>query len=191
VAYVPSCPPIRRTGNLRHETQDWLHTVLHSTAKQNKTCMYIKWCLPKSRALVEHVVKVILCGCSVTVGEDMVIQAIHPPSVSDSHCYVVWALRHGCCLRGDTRRERETEWMAIFVWRQAQKFGGKRWRQNNSGSNRRLLTSPAPLLLIIKVKYTSFKKHWETDFTSQEYWVLTICIGFYCNIEPSSNTVVP
>jgi hypothetical protein len=48
--------------------------------------------------------------------------------------------------------------MATFVWRQAQKFGGKRWRQNNPGSNGRLLMSPGPLLLTIKVKYTSFKK---------------------------------
>jgi hypothetical protein len=35
-------------------------------------------------------------------------------------------LRYGCCLRGDTGREREIEWMATFVWRPAQKFGGKK-----------------------------------------------------------------
>jgi hypothetical protein len=44
-----------------------------------------------------------------------------------------------------------------FVWRQAQKFGGKRWRQNNPGSNGRLLTLPGLLLLTIKVKYIILK----------------------------------
>jgi hypothetical protein len=56
--------------------------------------------------------------------------------------------------------------MATFVRRQAQKFGSKRWRQNNPGSNRRLLMIPGPLLLTIKVKYTSFKKNVE-KLTSQ------------------------
>jgi hypothetical protein len=43
----------------------------------------------KVGALVEHMVKVILCGCSVTVGEDMTIWAIHPPGAWDGHCSVV------------------------------------------------------------------------------------------------------
>jgi hypothetical protein len=30
-----------------------------------------------------------LCGCSVTVGEDMAIQAIHPPGVWDNHYSIV------------------------------------------------------------------------------------------------------
>jgi hypothetical protein len=43
----------------------------------------------KVRALVEHAVKVILCGCSVTVDEDLAIQAIHPPGAWDGHSSVV------------------------------------------------------------------------------------------------------
>jgi hypothetical protein len=43
----------------------------------------------KVGALVEHVVKVLLCGCSVPVGEDMIIRAIHPPCAWDGHCSVV------------------------------------------------------------------------------------------------------
>jgi hypothetical protein len=43
----------------------------------------------KVGALIEHAVKVILCSCSVIVGEDMAIRAIHPPSAWDSHCSVV------------------------------------------------------------------------------------------------------
>jgi hypothetical protein len=34
-------------------------------------------------------------------------------------------LRHGCCLRGDKGRERETEWMVIFVWHPVKNFGAK------------------------------------------------------------------
>jgi hypothetical protein len=48
--------------------------------------------------------------------------------------------------------------MATFIWHQAQKFGGKRWSQNNPGSNGRLLTSPGTLPLMIKIKYTLFFK---------------------------------
>jgi hypothetical protein len=54
---------------------------------------------------VEHAVKVILCDCSVTVGEDMTIRAIQPPGVWDGHCSLVWDLRHDCCLRGDREGE--------------------------------------------------------------------------------------
>jgi hypothetical protein len=46
--------------------------------------------------------------------------------------------------------------MATFVWRQDM-FGGKRWCQNNPGSNGHLLTSPGPLLLTLKVKYIILK----------------------------------
>jgi hypothetical protein len=66
----------------------------------------------------------------------MTIQAIHHPCTWDNHCSVVGALRHGCCLRRDRGRERETEWMTTFVWCPAKKFGGKKWRQNNPGSIR-------------------------------------------------------
>jgi hypothetical protein len=62
----------------------------------------------KVGALIEHAVKVLLCGCSVPICEDIAIRAIHPPCVCDSQCSVVWALRHGCCLRGDRGRVRET-----------------------------------------------------------------------------------
>jgi hypothetical protein len=48
--------------------------------------------------------------------------------------------------------------MATFVWSPAKKFGGKKWHQNNPGSNGREKTSPCPLQLTIKVKYTSFLK---------------------------------
>jgi hypothetical protein len=37
---------------------------------------------------VEHAVKVLLCGCSVPVGEDMPTQAIHTPCVWDGHCSI-------------------------------------------------------------------------------------------------------
>jgi hypothetical protein len=95
--------------------------------------------------------KVLLCGCSVPVGEDMAIRAIHPPCVWDDHCSIVCVLRHGYCLRGD--RGREIEWMTTFVWRPAKKVGGKKWHKNNSGSNEGDETSPGPLLLTIKVTY--------------------------------------
>jgi hypothetical protein len=36
----------------------------------------------------------------------------------------IQSIRHGCCLRGDKGREKETEWMATIVWRLAKKFGG-------------------------------------------------------------------
>jgi hypothetical protein len=101
----------------------------------------------------------------------MAIQTIHPPCTSDSHCFIVWALRHGCYLNRDRGRERETtEWMATFIWCSAKKFGGKKWHQNNLGSNGREETSPGPLLLMIKVTYIILKnKRGETDITSQKY----------------------
>jgi hypothetical protein len=34
-------------------------------------------------------VKVLLCDCSVLVGEDMAIRAIHPSYIWDDHCSVV------------------------------------------------------------------------------------------------------
>jgi hypothetical protein len=66
-------------------------------------------------------------------------------------------LRYGCCLRGDRGREREKEWIASFVWRLAKKFVGKKWRQNNPGSNGQEETSPCPLLLMIKITYIILK----------------------------------
>jgi hypothetical protein len=64
-------------------------------------------------------VNVLLCDGSVPVGKDMAIQPIHPPYAWDDYCSVVRALIHGYCLRGDRGRERETEWMATFVWHPA------------------------------------------------------------------------
>jgi hypothetical protein len=62
---------------------------------------------------------------------------------------------------GDKGRERETEWMTTFVWHPAKKFGGKKWCQNNPGSNGREETSPGMLLLTIKVTYIILKnKQW-------------------------------
>jgi hypothetical protein len=144
----------------------------------------------KVGALIEHEVKVILCGCSITVGEDMAIRAIHPPGAWDNHCCVVWALRHGCCLRGDKGREKETEWMTTFVWCQVQKFDGKRWHRNNLSSNGCLLTSSSSLLLMIKVKYIILKNKSLRNWLHKA-GVLMICIGFYYDIEPSNNIVVP
>jgi hypothetical protein len=43
----------------------------------------------KEGALVEHVVKVLLYSCSVPVGEDMAIRAIHPPFAWDGHFSIV------------------------------------------------------------------------------------------------------
>jgi hypothetical protein len=69
--------------------------------------------------------------------------------------------RHGCCLRGDKARERETEWMTTFVWCPTKKFGSKKWHQNNPASNGREETSLAPLLLTIEVTYIILKnKPW-------------------------------
>jgi hypothetical protein len=51
----------------------------------------------------------------------------------------------------------ETEWMATFVWCPAKKFGGKKWHQNNHGSNVREETSLGSLLLMIKVIYIILK----------------------------------
>jgi hypothetical protein len=100
------------------------HSLTLNHAETKNACMW-KDAYQKVGALVEDVVQVLLCGCSVPVGKDMAIRAIHPPCVWDSHCSVVWALRHGCCLRGDRGRKKKTEWMATFVWHPAKKFGGK------------------------------------------------------------------
>jgi hypothetical protein len=43
----------------------------------------------KVGALIEHAVKVFLCGCSVPVDDGMTIRAIHPPYAWDDHCSVV------------------------------------------------------------------------------------------------------
>jgi hypothetical protein len=131
---------------------DYTQSRTQSRSKLKHACIW-KDAYQKVGALVEYAVKVLLCGCSVPVGEDMTIRAIHPPYAWDGQCSIVWALRHVCCLSWDRGRERETEWMATFVWRPTKKFGSKKWCQNNPGSNEREETSPDPLLLAIKVIY--------------------------------------
>jgi hypothetical protein len=71
------------TSGLKHKidyTQS--RTQLRSKTKTWDTSRKI-W------ALVEHAVKVLLCGCLVLVGDDMAIQAIHPPYMWGDHCSVV------------------------------------------------------------------------------------------------------
>jgi hypothetical protein len=48
--------------------------------------------------------------------------------------------------------------MTTFVWRLAKEFGGKKWCQNNLGSNGREEVSSGLLLLMIKVIYIILKK---------------------------------
>jgi hypothetical protein len=90
--------------------------------------MYIKGCLPKSRALVEHAMKVILCGCSVTVGEEMAIWAIHPPGAWDGYCSETWLLPKGGHRGGEG--DRMDEYLCMVprpkVWHQ--KMAPKQFR---------------------------------------------------------------
>jgi hypothetical protein len=51
--------------------------------------VYQRMLTEKWGALVEHAMKVILCGFSVTVGENMAIRTIHPPGMWDNHCSIV------------------------------------------------------------------------------------------------------
>jgi uncharacterized membrane protein SirB2 len=77
-----------------------------------------------------------------------------------------------------------------FLWCPANKIGGKKWRQNNIGSNGWEETSLSPLLLMIKVTYIIFKnKQWRNR--PHKSGLLMICIVFYCNIKITSKTVVP
>jgi hypothetical protein len=154
------------SSDLKHKI-DYTQYHTQPRSKLKHACIW-KDAYRKVGALVEHMVKVLLCGCSVPVGKNMAIQAIHPPCACDGHCSVVWALRHGCCLRGDIGRE--TEWMAAFVWRPGKKSGGKKWHQNNPGSNGREETSPSPLPLTIKVIYIILKnKPWRNWPHKPEY----------------------
>jgi hypothetical protein len=80
--------------------------------------------------------------------------------------------------------------MATFIWHQARNFGGKKWHQNNPGSNGRNETSPGLLLLMIRVTYIFLKnKPWRN--WPHKPGILTICIRFYCDMKPTSKTVVP
>jgi hypothetical protein len=75
------------TSGLKHKIDHAQpHTQLLSKLKH--ACIS-KDAYRKVGALVEHVVKVILFGCSVTVSEDMTNQAIHPPGMWDGHCSII------------------------------------------------------------------------------------------------------
>jgi hypothetical protein len=95
------------TSGLKHKI-DYTQSHTHPRSKLKHACIS-KDAYWKVRAHVEHAMKVLLCGCLVPVEEDMAIRAIHPPCTWDNHCFVVWALRHGCCLCEDRGREREIE----------------------------------------------------------------------------------
>jgi hypothetical protein len=62
---------------------------LENKDEDDVMCIYIKECLPKVGALVEHTVKILLYDCSVPVNENMTIQAIHPSYAWNNHCSVV------------------------------------------------------------------------------------------------------
>jgi hypothetical protein len=167
-----------KIDNTQSRTQPW---------RKLKYACISKDAYRKVGILVEHTVKVLLCGCSVPVGEDMTNRTIHPSYVWDGHCSVVWAWRQGCCLRRDRGRERETKWLATFVWCPAKKFGGRKRCQNNSGSNGQEETSPAPLLLTMKVTYIIFKNKSCINWPHKPEY----CIRFYCNMKPTSKIVIP
>jgi hypothetical protein len=75
------------TSGLKHKI-DYTQSRTQPRSKLKHACIS-KDDYQKVGALVEHAVKVILCGCSVTVGEDMAIWAIHPLGVWGGHCSVV------------------------------------------------------------------------------------------------------
>jgi hypothetical protein len=75
------------TSDLKHKI-DYTQSHTQPRSKLKHACIS-KDAHRKVGALVEHAVKVILCGCSVIVGEDMAIRAIHPPDAWDGHCSVV------------------------------------------------------------------------------------------------------
>jgi hypothetical protein len=113
-------------------TSDLKHNIDYTQSRTQPRSKTKTWdTYQKVGALVEHTVKVLLCSCSVLVGEDVAIQALHPPYTWDSHCSIVRALKHGCYLRGDRVRERETKWMATFVWCPAKKFSTKTMRRRH------------------------------------------------------------
>jgi hypothetical protein len=75
------------TFGLKHKI-DYTQSRTQSRSKLKHVCTS-KDAYRKVGALIEHAVNVILYGCSVTVGEDMAIQAIYPSGVWDNHCSVV------------------------------------------------------------------------------------------------------
>jgi hypothetical protein len=98
------------TSDLKHKI-DYTQTRTQPRSKLKDVCIW-KDAYRKVGALLEHTVKILLYDCSVPISEDMTIQAIHPPCAWDSHCSVVWALKHGYCLRGD--RVRQNGWLLLY-----------------------------------------------------------------------------
>jgi hypothetical protein len=152
--------------------------------------MYIKGCLPKSRGTYRTCCEgsLVWLFSSSWWGHD---NFGNTPSLP-----VGWPLL--CCLTFETwllpkGRQREGEGDKMddyFCMMPKQKFGGKKWRQNNPSSNGWDETSPGPLLLTIKVTYIILKnkpcRNWP-----HKLGILTICIGFYCDMIPTNNTMVP
>jgi hypothetical protein len=148
--------------------------------------MYIKGCLPKSR------------GTCRTRSEGSLVWLLgsnwqgHGNSGNTPSLHVGWSLL--CCLSFETwllpkgrKREGEGDRMdGYFCMAPSQIF----WHQNNPGSNRREETSPGPFLLMIKVTYIILKnKPWRNLLHKPR--ILMIYIGFYCDMKPTSKTVVP
>jgi hypothetical protein len=75
------------TSGLKHKI-DYTQSHTQPRSKLKYACIS-KDAYQKVGALIEHAVNVLLYGCSVLVGEDMAIQAIHPPCTWDGHCSVV------------------------------------------------------------------------------------------------------
>jgi hypothetical protein len=190
VASTPSCPPIGRTNNLWPKTQDWLHTFSHSTAKQTQTCCHIKGCLPKSR------------GTYRTRGEGSLVWLLgsswwgHGNSGNKTSFHVGWPML--CCLSFETwllpkarQREGEGDRMdGYFYMAPNQKVWWQKMVPNNPGSNGREETSPGPLLLKIKVTYIILKNKPLRNWPHKPE-ILMICIGFYCDMKPTSKTMAP
>jgi hypothetical protein len=65
------------TSDLKHKIE-YTQSRTQPRNKQKHACIS-KDAYQKVGALVEHTIKVLLCGCSVPIGEVMAIRAIHPP----------------------------------------------------------------------------------------------------------------
>jgi hypothetical protein len=126
------------------------HSLKLNWSKHKHACIW-KNAYRKVMTLVEHTVKVLLCGCSVPIDEGMTIWAIHFPCAWDNHCSKWEGGREG----GGGGRE----WMTTFMWHPTTKFWRQKWCQNTPNmtivvilsSNGREETSSDPLLPRIKV----------------------------------------
>jgi hypothetical protein len=75
------------TFGFKHEI-DYTQSHTQPRSKLKHACIS-KDAYRKVEALIEHEVKLLLCGCSVPVDEDMPIRAIHSPCAWDDHCSIV------------------------------------------------------------------------------------------------------